>query len=496
MSQKIYGLSGDILMEAAGALAARELEMSFFPEMQKGATAIVVGPGNNGGDALVVARHLHSSGYRDLQIYSLGVKKARSQLNLLQLSRVENIGLRVVDLEEFPEKMEALLASELIVDGLFGTGLNRSIGEEFLRIIEVINKSRRPVVSLDSPSGLNSDTGGVWGAALRAKMTLTFGLAKPGFFMAEGPAHVGRLRVLPIGFPFEVLRGVANSHFVFTEKLLRRYLPRRKDRSHKGDHGRLLVGAGRSGFWGCGLLACEAALRFGVGYVTWASFKQKDDLFILESLKCPEILTAALSVETLNSNKFSAYCFGPGLGVGDNTRNLLSELIESGAQKVVLDADALRVMALHSELKPLPSWILTPHPGELADLLKVSVSEIEANRYHFALVAAEKLGCHVLLKGYRTVLASQGRVLVVPVGNSGLAKAGSGDVLTGMIGSLLAQGLDSVQAAATAAYVHGRLSEEWVQGQRDKASLCPSDLKEILPELLHRLRASGSLIRG
>ena len=489
LSQKVYGLTGEVLMESAGALAAREIDLTFLPELTRGSVAVVAGPGNNGGDALVLARHLHSSGYRDLQTYLVAPRDSQSALFKIQRERAELQGLRIVDLIEIPERVEQLKSAELIVDGLFGIGLRHHIGEPYLRVIEAMNASRAPKVSLDAPSGLNCATGRVEGVCVRAAMTVTFGLAKPGFFVSEGPAHVGKLRILPIGFPHEALRGIATTHFLFTERLARRYLPARKETGNKSDFGHLLLIAGRPGFWGAGILAGTSGFRMGAGYVTWASHEAPYE--VLKEI--PEILTAKVDDEKLWQAKISAAAIGPGLGTGPETARLIERLKGMPDIPVVVDADAITACVEH-RLFPLPShWVITPHTGEMARILKMDSQDIEKDRFRATLNAFEITRCHVLHKGYRSLIGFENRCLIVHAGNSALAKAGTGDVLTGMIGGLLAQGLETLQATATASYLHGRLADEWVRSGQDKSSLTASDLKTLLPQVVSRLRLGGSL---
>ncbi|MEO0335091.1 MAG: NAD(P)H-hydrate dehydratase, partial [Pseudomonadota bacterium] len=312
--------------------------------------------------------------------------------------------------------------------------------------------------------------------------------AKPGFFVSEGPSQIGKLRVLPIGFPFECIRGVATSHFLFNERLAKRYLPSRKETSNKSDHGHLLVIAGSPEYWGAGVLASSAGFRVGSGYVTWASEQQP-----IEQLKSiPEVLLREYSAELLTEKSWGAVAVGSGLGVNTSTAKILRDLIDQKVKNVVVDADAISV-CLEEKLFPLPeSWILTPHSGELSRLLKISSHEIDRDRFAAAHQGSEVAGCHVLLKGFRTVIAFRQRAMVVNSGNSALAKAGTGDVLTGMIGGLLAQGLETLQAAATGAYIHGRLADEWVRLGHSKSSLNASDLTNHLPQLLSRM-SGGTL---
>ena len=487
-SVRDYGLADDSLMEAAGVMAARELQQNFYPELTRGMTAIVCGPGNNGADGLVMARHLHSAGYRDLVIIAVAPRAKRSPLFRLQFERARKHGLRMVGEADF----DRLSFATLIVDALFGVGLNRKPEGAFLRAIEKINTCNVPVVSLDTPSGLDCDTGNANGVVVQAHTTFTFGLAKPGFFIADGPAHAGKIRVLPIGYPYELIRSSATTHFLFNEKLARRYLPERKNRSNKSDYGRLVVMAGGQDTWGAGILCAQSAYRMGAGYVIWAGH----DLPIERLEQTPEVLTASLDDKRVWDKSVSAYAVGPGLGVNGNTLEIIEELRHRQATRVVLDADAITVCAqVWSEKKaraekifPLPeSWVITPHAGELARILKMSAHEIENDRFAAATQAAKLTGCHVLLKGYRSILAYEDRCMVIGAGNSALAKAGSGDVLTGMIGSLLAQGLDTVQATATAAYIHGRLADEWVRAGHDKRALNPSDLKDSLGQLISQV---------
>lgn len=489
LSQTVYGLTGEVLMESAGALATREIDLTFLPELTRGSVAVVCGSGNNGGDALVVARHLHSAGYRDLTVFLIAPRDKQSALFRVQRQRAELQGLRFVDLLEIPERVEQIKSAELVIDGIFGIGFKDRIGEPYQKVIEVMNAAKAPKVSLDTPSGLNCNTGRVEGAAVKASMTVTFGLAKPGFFVSEGPLHTGKLRILPIGFPYESLRGVATSHFLFTERLARRYLPARKETSNKSDHGHLAVLAGREGYWGAGILASTSAFRMGTGYVTWASWDAP-----VESLKeIPEVLTAKINDDALWNKKLSAVCVGPGLGTGKETAALIEKLKGLKDTPVIADADALTACVEHN-LFPLPeNWVITPHAGELSRILKIDVQDIERDRFAAAFAAYEKTKCHVLLKGFRSLIAFGQRCMVVHAGNAALAKAGTGDVLSGMIGGLLAQGMDPTQAAATAAYLHGRLADEWVRSGNDKAAMTASDLRMLLPQVVSRLRLGGSL---
>jgi ADP-dependent NAD(P)H-hydrate dehydratase / NAD(P)H-hydrate epimerase len=489
LSCKVYGLTSEVLMEAAGIQAARECQQNFYPELTRGLTVVICGPGNNGADGLVMARHLHSMGYRDLLVVLAAVKSKRAEMFKLQLKRAELHGLRIIDGFREIKKLEQIQSAALIVDALFGVGFKKKLEGDYRTLVDRINALRAPIVSLDCPSGFNCDTGVTVGGAIKAHTTFTFGLPKPGFFTADGPQFVGKLRVLPIGYPYECLRGVATTHFIFNDKLARRYLPNRKDRANKSDFGSLVVIAGSEGMWGAGILAAQSAYRMGAGYVYWAGASQ---LPIDKLENTPEVLTTLIDDDKIwDLKKIDAFAVGPGLGVGAATAKIIRKLKSVKAKSVVLDADAITT-CIQEKLFPLPaSWVITPHAAELSRLIKKDVTEIEADRFTAALLGAKISGCHVLLKGYRSIIAYEKRCMVIQSGNSALSKAGAGDVLTGMIGSLLAQGLDTLQATATAAYVHGRLADEWVRQGLDKRSLNPNDLKDSMSSLLSRISQSA-----
>ena len=458
-------------MESAGSLSAREIMQIFSSDLSKGSISIICGPGHNGGDGLVVARHLFSAGYIHLRVFLWEGKS--SDLFKKQLDRVKKQGIQVIFLLEKSQ----LKDSTLIVDALFGTG-SRGCRGELGQWLNFINSLRTTVVSLDVPSGLDCDRGVVEEGAIQATRTLTFGLAKPGFFIADGPAHVGQLQVLPIGFPRKVIKEVACTHFLFDRKLAFSYLPLRQDQSHKARHGRLLVCAGGEGCWGAGVLASSSAYRMGVGYVVWASATDPYPQIV----EIPEVMTS--TVDRALGSQVDAVAFGCGLGVNEKTAMWIERLKKEGYKKVVLDADGITT-AVKFNLMPLcESWVITPHEGELARVIGWKAGEIEKDRLGAAFEGARQSGCHVLLKGYRSVFIYKGKVTIINSGNSALATAGTGDVLTGMIGALLAQNLKPEEAVPTAAYFHGLVADEWVASGRHRNSFSASDIKESLPSFL------------
>jgi ADP-dependent NAD(P)H-hydrate dehydratase / NAD(P)H-hydrate epimerase len=485
-SAEEFDLSAENLMEVAGALAAREIQQAFLPELSRHRVAVICGPGNNGGDGLVVARHLYAMGFLSLQVFYWAPEKKRSKLFRVQLTRAVKQGIRIVDLEAEPKRIPEIAEFGVIIDGLFGIGLQRTVEDRPLEIIRTVNSSQATVASLDIPSGLSSDSGAVMGDAVRAAMTLTFGLAKSGLYVGDGSSYTGRVRILQIGLPRRLFREVAHTHFAFNERLARRWLPTRKERSHKAQHGHLLVIAGSPGMWGAAQLSTEAAYRIGAGYVTLAAPSEESLKFLGREIGSEVLVTSRKNPELFE--KKNAVVIGPGAGVDQDLKNLVEKLHARRMERVLLDADALTALSEMSGAKLLPSWILTPHSGELSRLLGVPAEEIEKDRLYHASKAAEKFGCLVLLKGFRSILANhEGRVAVVVSGNAGLAKAGTGDVLSGLIGGLLAQGVGPLQAAGTGAYLHGRLADEWLRLGRDAKSLMPRDLLALAPELIQQI---------
>ncbi len=505
-SQKIdrqaqeYGLlSADLIMESAGCLAAREIRAFWHRHLKMRSSrshpnsewiAVVCGPGGNGADGLVVARHLSSAGL-NVRVYLFD---ASSSNELFELN-LKRLPIDVV--RRTPDDISELEKASLIVDALLGLGSSRNVHGVMKRLIEEINQAPAPTLSLDLPSGLDADRGVCFGVSVIAATTLTFGLAKRGFFVSDGPRHVGRLKILPIGFPIELVREVAKTQTAFGERSARRLLPVRQSSSNKSSNGRIAIFAGRPGMVGAALLSGLGAMRSGAGYVTLITHLADKDQKARAQIAnvAPEFLTLAADADDIwDRVKDDAVIVGPGFGVGEDTLKILHELKDRKIHSVVVDADALTTLAdaknKNQKLPILKSWILTPHAGELARLVGGTAKELEANRFVAVESAAKELGAIVLFKGFRTIISDGVRSCVVLSGNAALAKAGSGDVLSGIIGGFLAQKMDPFNAACLGAYVHGRLADEWLRSGRDVLSLLPSDIAQALPQLLRHLRTS------
>jgi NAD(P)H-hydrate epimerase len=467
-TQKEFHISGETLMKRAGEKAAEHWARLYPQRSTK--VGVRCGCGNNAGDGVVMGLALQKMGYKNIRFYMLFSPSLwRPELKTLTQSLAAG-EMILVDEKHVGE----IVANETLIDAVFGIGLSRNVDDSLAKIFKLINQSNIPVVALDIASGLNADTGEVMGAAIRCLRTFTFGWAKLGHFLRFGREYSGPVTRIDIGFPQELSRELAK-YFLIRKQDVSARLPVRTALGNKTNYGHVKVWAGSPGFLGARVLTSRAAFRVGVGYVT----VETDEKNIKSLPELPEALTKKYQRP---EDKYT-YAVGPGLGVGEDTKSRIEELYGNKIHSVVLDADALTVIAQY-QLPVLPSWILTPHTGELSRLLDgTPSSEIEQDRVKHVQKAARKYGCAVLLKGYRSLLAQGERVYLVPTGNSALAKAGSGDVLTGMIAGFMAQGLDAVAAGICGAYVHGKVADRWIH-KNDIRGLTPSDLLVEIPKVL------------
>lgn len=457
-------------MNTAGRKAAEKIQ-KIFPNKDN-RIVIMCGPGNNGGDGVVLFRELLAAKYTQIRCL-LAVSPKSATL----IEQTETIKQKIPTLAE----PASLPDADIYVDALFGIGLNQDISGNLKKIVENINLARdrghAKTVSLDLPSGLCSDTGTIKGVCVEADHTISFGITKLGQWIQEGPRVCGKVHVVDIGFPKPLVKETANTHFVFTRKDFLKHFPKRKSTSNKSNHGHVKVWAGSSGMWGASVLAARAAYRMGAGYVTIES----DEPFFAD---LPEVLVEKKSP----IDKKFTYAVGPGWGSGEEHEKRLRELEKNEIDTVVLDADALNIVANAKTKLPLrKNWILTPHTKELSRLMNTKDTlSIENDRPRHVADAAKELGAIVLLKGFRTLIAVDNKVIVIPTGNAALAKAGSGDVLTGMISGLRAQALSAPLSAILGAYLHGLMADLWIS-KNQESTLTPSDLLNGLPRLLKKL---------
>lgn len=500
------GISSAVLMERAGVAVAKRIRDIFG----KKKTVILAGGGNNGGDGIVTGRELFNSGW-NVRVLLLIKEDRLSPDCLTQLRIAKKVGLPV---EFRTEISETDLHGAVVVDALLGTGLNKDIEGPMAGVIGFLNSSGVPVVSIDIPSGISSDTGQVMGVAVKADYTVTFGLPKRGHLLYPGADHTGRLIVEDIGFPRDFLISDDLTVDIPEIEWLRSLIPERRRFSHKGDYGHVLIVAGSKGKTGAALMAAKACLRTGAGLVTIGIPESLMDIFqarVMEEMTLPlpdrgdGTLSSKAYKEIIDflSEKAGTLSIGPGIGVSEDTKGLILDLLRSLNRPCVIDADAINsvedIKTLRDCKAPL---VLTPHPGELAGLIlrtnkalkqqpsrREVIQDIEGDRIGKALSFSLESGVGLVLKGVPTVTAGpEGRAFINPTGNPGMAKAGTGDVLTGMISALIAQGLKPLDAAVLGVYLHG-VAGDIASSHRGVHSLIASDIIEAIPEAFKRVMA-------
>lgn len=467
------GIPGRLLMENAGRLVAEAI-LRYFAQAVGQGVLLACGPGNNGGDGFVTARYLSQAGVR-VQILCLCTKDAYKGDSLANLRLLEDIPVNFCTSETELSALHQMLQNcGLVVDAIFGTGLKREVTGLFAKIISAINSAKIPVVAVDIPSGLSADSGTPLGIAVRADLTVTMQYPKLGHFLAQGPEFCGKFQWVDIGIPQRALKSISPQHSLVALETARNLLKPRPRTGHKGSFGHALILAGSQGKYGAGLLASRGALRSGAGLVSLACSAEMQRVLV-QSL--PEAMSVLLEedwdlkhgwqVVTKAARGKKAVGIGPGFGLTGHRMRLLLETIEELEMPMVVDADALSALA--QDPAPLSRArgmrILTPHPGEMARLVNLSVSDVQADRVGITRDLAQKYGCYIVLKGAGTVIAApDGRVAINSTGNPGMGAGGMGDVLTGIIAGLLAQGYGPWEASLLGVFGHGmagdRLSEK------------------------------------
>lgn len=501
------GLTSDVLMEKAGAGVAVEVR-KVLGQIGGRRVLILVGPGNNGGDGLVAARHLSEWGL-DVRLY-FGDRKPDSENTQMEVVRRLPFTLASDDVG-FAHLAEEIAGADIVVDALFGTGMNRSILGYYHSMLKKLNEVRLGVphpllVAVDLPSGLNGDTGEIDEVTPYADVTLTLGCPKFGLFSFPGAARVGKLTVIDIGIPFSFTESLRSE--LLTPEWVRTSLPSRPGDANKGTFGALMVLAGSVSYPGAAYLACSGALRVGTGLVTLAvarsiQFAVAAKLTEATYLPLPEIqpeiqpgILQAEAAEVVRSalTGYNVLLAGCGLGQNSATVDVLRRLFLEGGtglpSSVVIDADGLNFLSTERRWwdKLKMETVVTPHPGEMARLCGLTVAEVQKDRQGIARSKAEEWQKTVVLKGaYSIVATPDGRMAVSPFANAGLASAGTGDVLAGVIAGLLAQGLSPFRAACCGVYLHGEAGERVKQRIGD-AGMLAGDLPGELPLVIKELR--------
>ena len=484
------GIPGTVLMERAGMAVAEHL-LEHFCEHH--CFVVLAGKGNNGGDGFVAARHLIEAG-ADVQVLAVAPPREYRGDALVNLKILGKMGLEVIHAPGTAALKRALSTDCIIVDAIFGTGFSdepRGKAAEFIRIARSASENQGlPVVAVDIASGVDASTGVAAATTLPANTTVTFHVPKVGHFVAPGSYYTGDLILADIGIPESC--SVSADHFLIDPDVLAAIVPPKMDYDHKFSVGRVLVAGGSTGLSGAACMAAESALRAGAGVVTAAVPASLNHVFegnLLEVMTLPladngagRLATAGLEKLLDASESVDCIALGPGLGRDPGSASLAVKFMAACEKPVVLDADGLNAFAGKAGAlkKRRSATVLTPHAGELASLLDVPTAEVTAGRLGHARATARKTGAVVVLKGSSTIITDGKTTLLNPTGNPGLATAGSGDVLTGVIASLLAKGLDPLIAAGAGVFLHG-LAADMAADDLGKDNLIASDLIEYLP---------------
>lgn len=472
----------ELMERAAGAaydwlIEHFSLSNSFF---------IFCGPGNNGVDGLIISRKLIEGGYR-IQVFIAGEKNENIYFNE-SLEKIKNLSPDRI--HNFDEVQNLNFQDAIIIDALFGTGLNRPLDETYTNLVEQINESSNTIISIDVPSGLFSDSDAKGDAIVKAGYTLTFEAYKPSFLIESSAKYLGEIITLPIGLSKEFYQNTEAKFEIIDEEIIQKIYKKRSPFGHKGNFGHAAIMAGSYGMMGAAVLASRSCLKIGAGKVT--AIIPECGYQILQ-IANPEVMCKVYGEKYLENVddelEFSALGIGPGMGI-KNTDKILSRIFKNFKQALVLDADALNAIGENKDLlnNIPPNTILTPHPKELERLFGVVPDGME--KFDFVLDRAARYNIIIVLKGHYTFIATPaGKGYFNTTGNAGMATAGSGDVLTGIITGLLAQGYSQIESTILGVYIHG-MAGTIAAKEMSQESLVAGDIIESLGKAFLKLNNS------
>ena len=497
-----FGIPGLLLMENAGR-GVSETAQSHFGPIAGRDVLIFCGKGNNGGDGFVAARHLLDAGANVTVVlmspHQRLVGDARTNFKILE--RLLRSKSELLHIKSFSGTLlKTIPKPALIIDAIFGTGFSGKVSGTCSDAIEWINQQGVPVISVDVPSGVDGTTGIVENCAVEASATVTFGLLKSGLLCNQGQEHSGRVTVVDIGIPKVVRETSALKTFQIEAEDVRKVLPRRRATANKYSVGKVFVLAGSRGFTGAAYLCSMGALRAGAGAVMLGTpeavypilARRLSETIVRPLPSTPEGTLAGSAFDEIMEKLAWAdvAVLGPGLSTNVETLNLLRKLVSNYRGDIVVDADALRVigeLSLQKLSRLKSNFVLTPHSGEYSRIIDVPAAEVDAHRIEMARSGAKKGRVTLVLKGGPTAVGtSDGVVYVNSTGNPGMATVGSGDVLTGIIASLWAQGMDAKSAAYSGVFLHG-LSGDIARELFGERSIIAQDLVDQLPSALKRV---------
>ena len=511
------GIPALVLMENAGRQTVAAME-AMYSDLSERRVAILCGRGNNGGDGFVVARTLVQRGV-DVSVFLLGrVADVRgdARTNLEILGRIGVTVVEVADSQAWELHFSEVSDCTLVVDAIFGTGLNAPIAGLIESVIADVNASGIPVIAIDLPSGLSADTPEPTGPVVDAALTVTLAAPKLSLVLPPGEVLAGDIVIADIGIPSDVLDSLDGPRVdLLTRASMRELITPRIADTHKGDYGRVLVIGGSRGRTGAAHLAAVGALRSGAGLVTVATSRCCQEVVaalgpeymtegIAEDMRAPGGAASAGSVgldpdevDRIVDIARDVIAIGPGLGQAPGTREFVKRIVDRATMPIVVDADGLNAFADDPDRlagREGRDVIITPHPGEMARLVGMSTDEVQASRLEIARNFAAGHHCYVVLKGHRTLIATPDeKVFINPTGNPGMATGGTGDVLTGMIAAWLAQLLDAEAACKLAVYLHG-MAGDLAEADEGEAAMTSADLAGHLGDAVLELTARRKVV--
>lgn len=467
---EVVGMPSLVLMERAAMTAAKVL---MERESKDARFLAVCGTGNNGGDGVATARILHEMGYKSA-IVIVGQPELMSAETQKQTEIAVGCHVPVIPMSSIKDNQ-----FDVIIDGLFGIGLSRDVSDVYEQIINDINDSDAIVYALDIPSGINAGNGEVMGVAVKAETTITFGVNKLGLILHPGCTYAGEVIIADIGFPRESVTMIKSPYYYYEPQDIRLMLPERKPRTHKGDYGHVLVIAGSESMCGAACLCAEAAYKAGAGLVRVVSSPINREI-ILE--KCPEVLFSERDELNEVTDWADAIVIGPGLGLDKEAQEMVQYIVENSPVPTVIDGDGIKLTRnVTSTLSE--NFVVTPHMKEMSYLTSREVDDILKNPVSAAFDAAMDLDGIVVCKDARTVVSDGHSCYINVSGNNGMATGGSGDVLAGVVGGFLAQGMEPFDAAKLAVYIHG-LAGDVMADKLSNYSLMASDLLDGIGEVI------------
>lgn len=476
---------GIVLMENAALKVVKNIEIEEIDSC-----VVVCGKGNNGGDGFAIARHLYVRN-KKVEVFLVGTEEGMSDDCRTNYVVLKNMGIKINkinNVEDVSELRDSVTRCDLTIDAIFGTGLGKNVEGIYDLSISIINENSRFILSIDVPSGFNSDTGKVMGNCVIASKTITFQLYKKGFLSYGSDKYTGEIIVEEIGIPQFVIDKFHNHEFITDRAMIRDKLKVRDKYSHKGNYGRVLIIAGSKGYSGAAYIAAEGAVRSGAGLVTLCCSEDTQNVL---SSKLVEAMTVLFNDSDKLKDiieKSNSIAIGPGMGNNGDTYDVVKYALENANCPVVIDADGINVLKDNLSLikNRNNKLILTPHLGEMSRITGLSIDYIQQNRIEVSKNFAKEYGVILILKGYNTIITDGDITAINPTGSSSMASGGMGDCLTGIITSFVGQGYNPMEAACLAVYIHGyagdRLSE-------DMFCVNASHVLESMPYVIKELQA-------